>query len=191
MSEPQTPPSADGLDGRVEQLEQLLARLVKAFNGHREATGDELDRLAATLADVQKVLAPTSDAPAVDGPGVVAWNDRATPQQWHDLAAWVDWLIETYEFRAEARIYPCWPAHPGVVEELAALWDAWRDAAGRAVADGAPPGDNDALAFWHDRYLAPTVHRLHALYAFKECRHGHESSKSVPGTDHDLLPPLQ
>lgn len=112
MSEPQTPPSADGIDARFEQLEQLLARLVKAFNGHREATGEELDRLAATLADVQKMLAPTSDTPAVEGPDVVAWNDRATAQQWHDLAAWVDWLIETYEFRAEARIHPCWPATP-------------------------------------------------------------------------------
>lgn len=193
---PSTAPADVDLGARVEQVEHLLARLVKAFNGHRQVTGEELDRTTAMLAELQKMLAPTTDAPTAaaptaDGPSVVPWIERATAQQWHDLAAWVDWLIETYEFRAELQIYSCWPAHPGIVEELAALWDAWRDAAGRAVADGAPPGDNDALAFWHDRYLAPLVHRLHALYAFKECRYKHESSAPAPRTDHDLLPPLQ
>ncbi|MFF5325119.1 hypothetical protein ACFY2Y_15500 [Janibacter hoylei] len=182
-------PAGSELDVRVAQLEKLVTHLVKAFNTHRETTSEEIEATATALAGVQKMLAPTPDAPAIEGPGVAPWTERATAQQWHDLATWVDWLCHNYEFRAEVQIYSCWPAHPGIVEELAALWDAWRDAAGRAAVDGAPPGDNDALAFWHDRYLAPCVHRLHAIYSFKECRHQHESAAPAPQTDRDLLPP--
>lgn len=185
-----TPAALSELDSRVEQIERLLARLVKAFNTHRETTGEEIQATATALADLQRMLTSAVDSPTVDGPGVTPWTERATAQQWHDLATWVDWLCQTYEFRAEVQIYSCWPAHLGIVEELAALWDAWRDAAGRSAVDGAPPGDNDALAFWHDRYLAPCVHRLHAIYSFKECRHQHESGASATLTDRDLLPPL-
>lgn len=184
--------AADDLHGeaRVERLELLVARLVKAFNGERETAAEERDANAAAFLAITKALAPPPDAPAGESKGPVPWTDRATAQQWHDLAKWIDWLTHTYEFKTGFQIYPCWPAHPGIVEELSALWDAWRDAAGRAPVDGSPAGDNDALAFWHDRYLAPMLHRLHALYAFHACRHQHESAAAVRPTDRDLLPPL-
>lgn len=177
-------------EARVERLELLVSRLVKAFNGERETAAEERDANAAAFLAIKKALAPPPDAPTGESKGPVPWTDRATAQQWHDLAKWIDWLTHTYEFKTGFQIYPCWPAHPGIVEELSALWDAWRDAAGRAPVDGSPAGDNDALAFWHDRYLAPMLHRLHALYAFHACRHNHESAAAVRTTDRDLLPPL-
>lgn len=176
---------------RVERLEQLVARLAKAFTAEREVAEEEREANAAAFLEVKRLLAPTEEpAPSDDKSGSVAWMDRATAQQWHALAQWVDWLNHTYELKEALRIQPCWPAHPGVVEELAALWDAWRDAAGRAPLEGTPPGDNDALAFWHDRYLAPMLHRLQALYAVHACRRAHEAAPRAPLTDTDLLPEL-
>lgn len=189
MSEDTQKPSLHG-EERVEHLEKLVAKLVKAFTIERETAEEERNANANAFLAIQKALAPAPDAPVGETKGAVPWTDRATAQQWHDLAEWIDWLTHTYEMRAGFEIYPCWPAHPGIVEELAALWDAWRDAAGRAPVDGSPPGDNDALAFWHDRYLAPVLHRLHALYAFHACRHQHESAAAAKPTDRDLLPPL-
>lgn len=181
-------PELEG-EQRVERLEQLVARLAKAFTAERELAEEEREANAAAFLEVKRLLAPAKETPpgsAESGP--VPWIDRATAEQWHALAEWVDWLSDAYEFKETLQIQPCWPAHPGIVEELAALWDAWRDAAGRAPIDGTPPGDNDAIAFWHDRYLAPMLHRLQALYAFHSCRRGHESAPRAPRTDTDLLP---
>lgn len=175
---------------RVEHLERLVAKLAKAFGRERDIAAQEREENAAAFNEVKRMLAPPKEAPAPkdSDSGPLPWMSRATAKQWHELAAWVDWLNEAYEFRETMAIWSCWPAHPGIVEELAALWDAWRDAAGRAPAEGTPPGDNDALAFWHDRYLAPMIHRLQALYAFHSCRHGHEVAPRTPKTDTDLLP---
>lgn len=183
-------PELEG-EQRVERLEQLVARLAKAFTAEREIAAEERDANAAAFLEVKRMLAPAKEPPSGEAAtGPVPWMDRATAQQWHALAAWVDWLTEAYEFKEPLQIQPCWPAHPGIVEELAALWDSWREAAGRAPTEGTPPGDNDAMAFWHDRYLAPMLHRLQALYAFHSCRRAHESAPSAPRTDTDLLPEL-
>lgn len=187
---------------RVEQLELLFNRLARLVQDEKALADEERERAqverdanSQAFAQITRALTPPAAPQEAAGdsaglPGPVPWTERATAQQWHDLAAWVDWLSETYELLGDLRIVPCWPAHLGVVEELAALWDAWRAAAGRAPIEGEPPGDNDALAFWHDRYLAPLVNRLPALYSVKSCRHGHSAPGRAPSTDRDLLPPL-
>ena len=47
------------------------------------------------------------------------WADRATPADWQQLSDWVDALQVRYGVLGDYDIDPCWPAHPGVVEELA------------------------------------------------------------------------
>jgi hypothetical protein len=82
--------------------------------------------------------------------------DYATAQDWQDLATWVDWLVCTYDFQPSRADLPCWPAHRGVVEELATLRTAWR----MTAAAGRARKPNDGLIYWHDRWLHPCVQRL-------------------------------
>lgn len=185
-----------GQNLRLAEEVRLMRRAIVSDQRKAEASRQET---AASLAANQSAIIELRDHAAAQSPSATAgatddtalpWMDRATAQQWHDLAAWVDWLGESYEFKETHWVFPCWPAHPGIVEELAALWDAWRWSAGRAPLEGVPAGDNDAMAFWHDRYLAPTIYRLQAMYAFHACAKRHESARPAPRTDMDLLPPL-
>lgn len=116
------------------------------------------------------------------------WAKRATPQHWVELTNWVDWFNSSYEMIGD-QIPPCWPAHPGVVEEIAGLWRAWAHA---VIADtrAKQAGATDLTA-WHDRWLWPAIRRLRAdHYEISHCRPGaHESRKrSISPTDRSLLP---
>lgn len=195
------PAGGDEEHKRVQRLEEIVARLAKAFtqeredaSQHRQAVAEDREANAAAFLQIKRALTALNEAPAEgveEPPGPVPWSERATAQQWHDLATWADWLGETYELKTKYGVYSCWPAHPGIVEEIAALWDSWRDAARRATTDGLPAGDNDAMAFWHDRYLAPWAQRVQGIYAMHACQHGHVPAPKAPVTDRDLLPPLE
>lgn len=43
----------------------------------------------------------------------------------HDLKSWAVWMIDT--FGVHKQFPPCWPQHPPLVEELAALWALWQE----------------------------------------------------------------
>ncbi len=43
---------------------------------------------------------------------------------WFRLSAWVAWLVDRFDLGDE--IPSCWWAHGALVEELTALWAAWR-----------------------------------------------------------------
>lgn len=106
-----------------------------------------------------------------------AWSVTAGVEAWHELANWVDGLLETYELIDQ--VMPCWPLHLGVVEELAAMQSAWRQAAAKNAV-----GDDDALAFWHDRVLVPTIHRIASgFYPIRDCRDGHRPPTQPRLTD--------
>ena len=113
-----------------------------------------------------------------------AWVDRATADEWAALADWVDWLSTTYELSEDVEMRPCWPRHPGVAEELEGLRASWVNAVQRTMSGEDP----DGMAFWHDRYLAPTVQRLPALYRIKTCRRDHQDPPKAPVTDRGHLP---
>ena len=60
-------------------------------------------------------------------PMVIAWEalDATTyTTTLHQLAAWVDWLVNTYEPPTQV-IPPCWYAHPAQLEDLGHLWTGW------------------------------------------------------------------
>lgn len=104
------------------------------------------------------------------------WGDCADQDAWDALAEWVDWFFATYDLAGrEGLLKPCWPDHPGVVEELAALWMAWADSAAKSRT-----GDGDALAYWHDRYLAGFLARL-PIYRMKGCSdESHQAATRKP-----------
>lgn len=116
------------------------------------------------------------------------WAARASPAEWTELSDWVDWLNTAYEVIGE-QIPACWPAHPGVVEEVAGIWRAWIRAVvsdTRAKHAGSPE-----LTGWHDRWLWAALRRLRTdHYLVSNCRAGsHETPKrSIHPTDRSLLP---
>ena len=165
------------LTGQLEQVESLVRTL--AWGVNRE-TDDVKAALAALTARVDELAPPDQHEPV---PEPAAWVDSATAQDWQDLAGWVDWLAGTYDVQPSRAVLPCWPAHRGVAEELAALRTAWRAAAtaGRA---GKP---TEALIYWHDRWLHPCLTRLREGYQQKTCQDTHKPVRTGRSTDLDLL----
>jgi len=103
-------------------------------------------------------LAPTGDGDPDDdqpGPEDVPTSDRYRLERRPDdtsagrmhleLAAWVQWLVPTYQLADE--VPPCWERHDAVCEELAGLWVAWA---------GAWSGleRSDQVVTWHSQLVA-------------------------------------
>jgi hypothetical protein len=98
----------------------------------------------------------------------VAWqllDADAAEAVWRRLARWVGWLRGRYPL---ARQVPaCWWRHPELVEELTALWLAWRQA---YVAGSAPV---TACMDWHDRWLPGLLRRIGSGGWNLACEGGH------------------
>ncbi|GHF44156.1 hypothetical protein GCM10010218_26840 [Streptomyces mashuensis] len=150
-----------GMKQRVAEAEEVVAELI--------------ERLPAGEA------APSADGAAKE---CLPWSLRASAQDWQDLAGWVDWLGRHYAPQLHLRIWPCWPQHGGVVEELAALHSAWRAA---AEADADPAGAGSEMAYWHQMWLWPTVERIRQNYMFRECETGHSPDRPGRATDAEAL----
>lgn len=73
-------------------------------------------------------------------------------QLWEELADWVGWIRGRYPIARQ--LPPCWWRHPELVEELTALWVAWRE----AYAD--PKAPMTAPIDWHDRWLPSFLLRI-------------------------------
>lgn len=172
---------------RQETLEQALTSLnesVSTLSRGQVAAAEAIEHLEHGLtggapadpADPADPAAPSKDAPEPHW-----WAQTADQDAWVELADWVDAFITRYELGQYLR--PCWPAHPGVVEELAAMRSAWRQAALKTNA-----GDDDALTFWHDRVMVPTVQRLASnFYPIKLCRDGHQRVDAPKVTNRTLI----
>jgi hypothetical protein len=165
------------------QLEQVQALIRTAAYGTDQMTTAlqaDLETLAARVDE----LDPRREADLeADEPEPQAWVDYAAAQDWHDLATWTDWLTRTYDVQADHMVLPCWPAHRGVAEELAALRTAWRSAA--IAGRGTQPGD--AMIDWHDRWLHPTLLRVRGEFQQRTCVDRHHPTWAGPSTDPALL----
>lgn len=118
----------------------------------------------------------------------IAWTDRASAAQWHELVKWVDWLRGTYDMRQEFSIAPCWPAHRGVANELAALRDAWV----AALYAEYKQKDRSAMIHWHDRWLHPFLARVRLSWIGQGCQgsgeNTHQSVRVPRPTNSTLIP---
>jgi hypothetical protein len=163
------------LTGRVEAVESLIRTL--AWGITQES--DKLEKAVIELRGrVDELDPPTSPA---EQPR--AWVDWATARDWQELAAWVDWLLSTYDLRPSRAVLPCWPAHLGIAEELAALHIAWR-AAAKTVGS---PKPSDALIYWHDRWLHPFLLRQREDFEIRTCEDNHKAVRAPRLTDPQLL----
>lgn len=210
---------------QVRQLDALLKAAARGLGQDNDALGEGLLQLAERVEQLggsRPAVAAGPDTATADGedfdpdpgsksdsdepqkdPPPQAWVDCATAEEWRELATWVEWLHLTYDLRANTGVPACWPAHPGVVEELAALHAAWRQAAdesrpvekhGDGVKSRGAQADTSALIYFHDRWLHPLLSRVMLLYRIGDCRQGHKSSgkgaaraSKSSATDPDLL----
>jgi len=134
--------------------------------------GGALDKVSKAVLEVRVQLAELLKKEAEKDTQPRAWAARATPAQWDELVQWVDWMQASYGALPEFDIPPCWPAHPGMVEELAGLFHSWKRA---QIADhlAEKTGSND-LTGWHDRWLWPFRQRAKSgHYRTTNCKDRH------------------
>jgi hypothetical protein len=127
---------------------------------------EQLSRLAMDVEHLHE-QASSSSAPWT-------WRNltgRAAEQQWLELADWVAWLRGRYPLAR--RVPLCWWRHPELVEELTALWLAWKDAYATKHAHLAAPAD------WHARWLPDFLRRIGAGGWNIGCEGDHK--EQVPG----------
>jgi hypothetical protein len=116
------------------------------------------------------------------GSGIPEWHTMSTDDRdvaWLRLIDWVVWLHDRYELSIEERIPPCWPDHPGIVEELWALM-IWRT----EIYDRPNRGAGDMAHSWH-RELRAFIEVTVPFYA-RTCRAGHRGAERLVATDRTL-----
>lgn len=170
--------------------EPTLADLAERLAAFEDTVADTFEALGTSVQSLQDRSAGALGPGAGEVPR--RWAERAAAAEWHSLADWVDGLSAGYSLETNAHVPPCWPAHPGVVEELAGAWRAWWAA---QLADQAADLDGSAeLAAWHDRWLWSALRRIHrGHYAISGCsqdQHTPERVSSKP-SDRSLLPPAE
>lgn len=183
----------EALAGTVERMGGDFAEAVEELAGANVAVRDQVAQIKAQVEHLVKKERESRIEPS-------PWAGRAGAQDWEELVVWVDWLQASYGYLAEFKIHPCWPAHPGVVEELAGLYHSWRHAqlvdeiSVRPIAQtkseiGKRPGASDLTA-WHDRWLWPFLRRMQGgHYRIMGCREQHEPERQIIApTDRSLIP---
>lgn len=185
-----TDPSALLAQELAQELEVLRTRLseceasVRMVSKGASSEIDEVKTAIIDLIDQVAALQPShEEQPAPPKRPPVAWVDHADSDAWTELASWVDWLIATYEVRANRAVLPCWPAHRGVAEELAALWQSWKTAAVTVTA--AQP--SEAMIVWHERHLWPALARFREYTAQFQCHERHKTHRPGEPTSPELL----
>jgi hypothetical protein len=114
---------------------------------------ERIERLAEMLED----LLDGDSGTAGRSRGPIVWDSLTELERartWQQLADWVGWLRGRYPLAHQLPL--CWWRHPELVEELTALWLAWRDA---YVEKGAPLSGG---ADWHGRWLPDFLRRIGA-----------------------------
>ncbi|MFS0701780.1 hypothetical protein AB6N24_17535 [Cellulomonas sp. 179-A 4D5 NHS] len=175
-----------GLLDHVGELEAVMRSTARGATAEIDELRTVVLEVARRLDQLQPAPEPTSDPEPAPVPH--AWVDVAEPDDWAVLGEWVDWLHRTYDLPLKVRVRPCWPAHRGVAEELAALRTSWQ-AAALAAGQATQPGDD--LATWHERHLHPCLDRIRSRYAIADCEDGHTAPLSNRPTDTHLLRPVQ
>lgn len=171
-----------------EELSNALIALAARLDDSEDHFGNALEKVGAAVLQLREQLTELLAQEAEKDVDPRPWSARATSAEWVQLVHWVDWMQASYGTLSVFDIYPCWPAHTGVVEELAGLYRSWRRA---QIADtlAGKRGSND-LAAWHDRWLWPLLARLSAQrYGIQSCKAGHEVEVVTVGvTDRQLVP---
>lgn len=173
-------PEGDRPEGdRIAALVDEVARLGRRVGELASQVGsvDELRGQVATLAEIVGALA---DQPDVGGH---VWLTDLDGEERYNalrgLGAWVDDVLRTHHPESYKSLASCWYRHVDVLDELAALRDAWYG----AYRD--PTASVTAAIEWHDRWLPGTVERCRKAIKARPCEHGkhEEPPKTEPVYD--------
>ena len=145
-------------DDRLRLVWNGLADLTARLDGTEDAVAGALDTLTGAVADLRAQLTQLLKQEREKDVPPRRWADRATRKNWDQLIEWVDELNTDYSLLGDYTIPACWPAHPGVVDELAGLHRSWT----RALINDELAENNGAndLTAWHDRWLWPCLRRM-------------------------------
>jgi len=183
-----TEPAATAGD-RVTLVWNGLQELTARLDGTEDAVAGALDTLTAAVAELKTQFTALLAKEREKDVPPRRWAARATGKDWDLLVAWVDELNASYSLLGDYTIPACWPAHPGVVEDLAGLHHAWTIA---VINDelGKETGSNNLTA-WHDRWLWPCLRRTKAGHnRTTNCRDRHQVERGGTAvTDRGFLPP--
>lgn len=104
--------------------------------------------------------APTGAAEPPPPPDPRWWRDRATEEDWAGLSDWVDRLNSDGSLMQPNAVPSCWQEHPGLVEELAALYESWRDAMVAQETGVRTRTGSIESSIWFTQALWPVLERL-------------------------------
>lgn len=152
---------------RIATLEEQVKDLMNAFADQDEALGRLGDYLEGQGEKGEDATTRAWTCFEAD-PDVLA-------AQMESLRSWLAWVHPTILFpRNNFRGLPsCWEEHPGVVEELLALYAAWLGAY-------ASKDPSEGPIAWHDRWVGPALERLTRIYGLEECRTGGHHAVATP-----------
>ena len=182
--------SADprGLDAdRIGLLWNGFEELTTRLDTAEDSIAATLDTLSTDVDDLKTQLALLLKKEKEKDIQPRRWAARAARKDWNNLIDWVDRLTADYSLLGDFTVPPCWPAHPGVVEELAGLWRSWTRT---MIIDELAKGSGDtSLTAWHDRWLWPALSRMKSgHYRTTNCRTKHQPENSnIRFTDRDFL----
>lgn len=154
---------------------EILADAQKRLRGDIEALAGVVAEQSGALEVLEQAVVDAATKPGRPAPAgasdaqITGYSARASSTEDHaqavkDLTAWLEWanpVLIVPRSSSRAGIPPCWPRHPGVVEELLALHGAWLAAY--------TEGPNDAMIAWHDRWIESCVSRVLKTYTLSEC----------------------
>lgn len=151
MTNPYAPDDGEAAYGSLD-----VAELEARVDAGEKATADAFEQLGAEIVELKTLVSQLLEQEKAKH--ARRWATYASVDEWNELADWVDDLNERYSLNRQYAVKPCWPHHPGAVEELAALWSSWKKST-IAAETARRNGTNDYIA-WHDRWLWPTLKRL-------------------------------
>lgn len=172
----------------LTELANGLQALATRLDQTEDHFGGVLDKLSTAVLELRDQVTEQINQQAETDINPRPWIDRASPAQWAELIGWVDWMQARYGVLPEFDIAPCWPAHTGIVEELAGLFHSWKRA---QIADqqADTTGSNDLIG-WHDRWFWPLRQRAkNGHYRTTNCKEGHKAERiTAKPTDRQYLP---
>lgn len=158
--------------------DQLMTELVGVVNDLAHQVQDQQERLDEHAVALEQLLInPGPVEGAADGAVARPWSrGPRTREDWDTLAGWVDEMCAVHAVTA---LPGCWPAHEGLVCELAALREAW-------LAAQHHRSGSDVVS-WYTYYWHPFIGRLDLV---NRCRQRHQVDPVATVTDRGLLPDL-
>ena len=159
--EPATGNAVAGTDAHADDVGELVRR-IEALRTESKATLDRADDVETLVSQLGEIIFGKPEG----GPWCWRYLDPyETVALFVQVRDWVDWMVARYQVHRD--VLPCWYLHGPAIEELTALYVAWR-----ATYKVEPEPYSDTPIAFHDRWLWPCIARMSRLKFFNGCNPG-------------------